>query len=595
MGGSSMSRARARRPPAPRVPVEAETPRATPAAGGRGRAATALVCASIALAVALAFGRVLGHGFLNFDDDVYVHANPLVLGGITPRGVAQAFVTVHSFTWHPLTTLSHMLDVELFGLDPGRHHATSLVLHAATAVLLFLVLRRMTGAFACSAFAALLFAVHPLRVESVAWLSERKDVLSGLFFVLTLGAWTRWVRSPTAGRYAVALLCFVLALLSKPMVVTLPFVLLLLDRWPFDRLGDAGRPLRHLGPRALEKLPFLVLALADGAVAMTTQEGAMTATDTVGFGSRLANALVAYAVYLRQSFVPVDLGILYPYVREGFPVLTVALAGLLLAAITAGALLARRRCPALLVGWLWFAGMLVPVIGIVQIGVHAWADRYTYLPHVGLAIALVWSVAAWWPRALDRRIAVALGALAAVALVVAARAQTAHWRTSEALWRHTLASTPRNSVAHAQLGVALADAGRADEAVEHYRKALAIQPDYPTPLYNLGNALAARGDLEGAIAQYRLAVRARPDYAKAHNNLGAALAARRRTDEALEAFRAALAIDPGYVEARLNLAAALEQAGRTDEARAEYRRVLQTQPGNADAQARLRALGATPG
>ena len=554
-------------------------------ARARSRAATFGVCTLLAVLVFAVFGQTLRHGFLNFDDDAYVVENALVRGGLSPAALARAFTAVHTFTWHPLTTLAHMLDWELYAANAGGHHASSLVLHAGAAIALFLALRRATGALWRSALVALLFAVHPLRVESVAWISERKDVLSGLFFFATLAAYARYARATSrAARvrgYLATLACFALALLSKPIVVTLPFVLLLLDYWPLARLGA-------LRARLVEKLPFLALSAASCAITLATQQGAMSSAETLPFGARVANALVAYVVYVRQLVWPVDLAIVYPYARS-FPAWEVGLCALFLAGVTAAVVTVRRRAPFLLVGWLWYLGMLVPVIGLVQVGVQAHADRYTYLSHVGLFVMLCWGVAALWPSVAPRWKLTA-GAAAVAALALLAALQCSRWRTSESLWRHTLACTQQNSVAHAQLGVALESTGRVDEAVEHYRAALAIQPDYATPRYNLANVLAHRGDIDGAIREYELAIRARPGYAKGYNNLGAALAAKGRMPEALASFARAVEADPDYVEGRVSYGKALAAAGKLDEALAQLREALRLDADNAEAHEQL-AIG----
>jgi Flp pilus assembly protein TadD len=558
----------------------------------------AAVCGLLVLAVLAVFGQTRGFEFLNYDDDDYVYDNPFVRSGLSFAAVADTLDYVHSFTWHPLTTVSHMADCELYGLDAGAHHLTNVALHAAAAMALFLVLLRMTGAFYRSAFVALAFAVHPLRVESVAWISERKDVLSGLFFMLTLWAYARYAEASAGplGRTAVrpyylaALGFFVLALLSKPMVVTLPFVLLLLDGWPLARLGDREAPLRNLRARWVEKVPFFALSIACGIVTLRTQTGAMTLIETLPLGGRVANALVSYAVYLRQLFVPTDLAVVYPHARGGLPLWTVGGAALLLAGLTAAAVLLRRRMPFLAVGWLWYLGMLVPVIGLVQVGVQAHADRYTYLPHVGLLVMVAWGAAELWPKHLDRRGLAALAAVAAIVLIWLARDQTRHWRDSESLWRMTLERTEANSVAHAQLGIALEQSGETAEAVEHYRRAIAIQPDYATPRYNLGNVLAARGDVDGAVEQYRQAIRVRPDYARAHHNLGSALLRQGRRDEAVAQYREALRIDPSYAAAHDNLGVALAGQGEIAAAVEHFRRSLEIEPGSARTHALL-AMG----
>ncbi len=539
------------------------------------------VGAILAVAVWAVFGQARHFEFVNYDDNVYVYENPLVGAGLSPEGVAEALSYVHGSTWHPLTTVSHMADAEIHGLDPGGHHLSNVLLHAAAAIVLFLVLRGMTGALWRSAFVALIFAVHPLRVESVAWISERKDVLSGLLFFLTLGAWARYVADARVGRYLVALGCFALALMAKPMVVTLPCVLLLLDVWPLKRLGEGDAPWRHLRARLVEKIPFFVLSAASGVITLSTQTGAMTSTEALPFSDRLGNALVSYVVYVRQLFWPLDLAVFYPHPKDGLSWWAVGLAAVALAAVTAAAVVLRRRMPFLLVGWLWYLVMLLPVIGLVQVGIQAHADRYTYLPHVGLLLMLVWGAAEAWPRRLDRRWLAAAAGGAVLVLVGLARAQTASWHDSESLWRMTLARTTDNSVAHCQLGVVLGRTGRTSEAEEHFRRAIAIRPDYATARYNLGNILARRGDFGPAIEQYRRAVQIKPDYAYAHYNLGSALRSQGRLTDAVAAFRQALEIDPHSLEARLNLAATLADTGELAAAADEYRLALRDQPGSA--------------
>ncbi|MGH9361727.1 MAG: tetratricopeptide repeat protein, partial [Thermoanaerobaculia bacterium] len=358
----------------------------------------------LALLTVLVFAPVVRHDFVSLDDPAYVTGNAQVRRGLTAEGFRWAWGNEVAGNWHPLTMLSHMLDAELHGLDPGGHHLTSLLLHAANAVLLFVLLRRLTGAAGRSAAVAALFAVHPLHVESVAWIAERKDVLSAFFFFLALLAWSGYARRPSSWRYLLALLAFALGLLAKPMVVTLPLVLLLLDVWPLGRLplAAAAERRRALGPLLREKLPFVLLALGAAAVALVTQREAMSPLAALSLGRRIANALLAYAAYLSDTVWPRGLAVFYP-LPGALPAWRVALAAVLLAALTALALARLHRSPWLAVGWLWFVGMLLPVIGLLQVGSQARADRYTYLPSIGLFVALVWEVAARVPIGRLRR------------------------------------------------------------------------------------------------------------------------------------------------------------------------------------------------
>jgi tetratricopeptide (TPR) repeat protein len=454
-----------------------------------------LFAAGLVLLTALVYAPVLRHGFVNYDDNLYVSGNPVVRQGLTWEGLRWAWTAAVACNWHPVTMLSHMLDVELYGVRPGWHHLTNLLLHLANVVLLFEVLRRMTGATWRSAAVAALFAVHPLHVESVAWISERKDVLSGLFFLLTLGAWLRYVRRPAAGRYLLALLAFALGLLAKPMLITLPFVLLLLDVWPLGRLPLAAMPAaserterrRALRALLLEKLPFVVLAVAVSAVALYTQRGAMASLAALPLRRRAANALVSYVVYLGKSLWPSRLAVIYP-LPPSIPLWKAALAAALLAALTALALARLRRAPWLAVGWLWFAGMLAPVSGLVQVGRQAMADRYTYLPSIGLFIAVVWSAHALAQAALPgelpargpgatRRALLGAGAAVVIAaLALTARVQVGAWRDSLTLFRHAAAVTDGNYVAAFHLGEELRMRGDRAEARRYYREALRIRP-----------------------------------------------------------------------------------------------------------------------
>jgi len=493
--------------------------------------------------------------------------------------------------WYPLTWISYMLDTQMYGPDPWGYHLTNVLLHAATSVILFLVLRRVTGNLWASAFATLLFAVHPLRCEAVAWVGERKSPLSGLFFVSTIAAYVAYARRPCSlARYLAVAALFTLGLLAKPTLVTLPLVLLLLDYWPLGRwhpamsgvaqatAGDPGGGGESALRLVVEKIPLLLLSVACSVATVLSQAGNIASLDSVPIPARIANALVSCAVYLGQFFWPVRLAAYYPH-SENLPAWQVGAACLVLAALSPAALRLWRSHPAVLVGWLWYLGTLVPVLGLVQIGAHARADRYTYLPQIGLCIAVVWGVQ-WaverlcgdWPS--RRWLSGAGGALLAVLCMACAWQQTSYWQNSETLWTHALACTSQNPTAHHNLGLALAHRGQVDEAIAHFRMALEIKPAFAVAHNNLGNALAGRGHFDEAIAHFRKAVEIKPDYAAAHNNLGNALAGRGQADEAIAHYRKALEIKPDYALAHINLANALAGRGGLDEALAHYQQAL---------------------
>ena len=536
---------------------------------------------------------VLRHDFVNFDDNVYVTNSPHVQAGLTWDNLLWAWQANVGSNWHPLTLLSHMLDCQLYGLNPKGHHLTSLLLHLAGVWVLFEVLRRMTGAPWRSAAVAALFAVHPLHVESVAWIAERKDVLSGLFFGLTLGAWLRWTRRPTSGRYAVVLLAFALGLLAKPMLVTLPCVLLLLDVWPLGRLplgaeiswGEARAALPRL---LLEKLPLFALAAAACAVTLFSQQGSLAQLAAVPLGRRLGNALISYAVYLGKTFWPAKLAVFYP-LPYGIPPWQAIAAAALLAAITALALWRVRRSPWLAVGWLWFVGMLVPVIGLVQVGRQAMADRYTYLPSIGLFLALVWGTPETpetpeiTARArLPRAALPAAGAVALAALAVAARAQVDVWQDSTSLFRHAIAVTDGNYLAHLNLGVGLSHQGRTAEALAEYRRALALQPNMVEAQAALGSLLRRLKRPAEALPHLQRAVALRPDSAGIRLTLASALTDLGRDGEAIPQLRRALALNPRSAEAHYGLGTLLQKRGEAGEALAHYQAALAIDPDLAD-------------
>jgi tetratricopeptide (TPR) repeat protein len=559
------------------------------------------VCLFLVAITFVVFGQTLRHEFVNYDDDVDIYENPEVVRGLTFKGIVWAFTHVYAANWHPLTWISHMLDCQLYGLSPGGHHLTNILLHTATAILLFLVLRRMTGAVWRSAFVAAVFAIHPLRVESVAWVAERKDVLSGVFFMLTIGAYVRYVRHPwSPARYGLVMLLFALGLMCKPMLVTLPFVLLLLDYWPLGRVtGDKwqvtgekkGKP-STLNPQPstllLEKLPLFGLAVASGVVTLFAQTDTIKLFDQISLPLRVDNALVSYVAYLGQMFWPSGLAVLYPFTAGNFGVSRVVLSLVLLAGISAGVFILRRRRPYFLTGWLWYLIMLVPVIGIVQVGSQVRADRYTYLPQIGLYLLLTWAAVELCAGWRHRR--VVLGGCAMVilvALIFCARVQTSYWQNSESLWTHTLACTSDNAIVHNNFGNVLFKKGSVDEAIVHYQKALQIEPDYAKAHLNLGNVLLQEGSVDEAITHYQKVLQINPDYVEAHYNLGNALIKKGSVDEAITHFQKALQIKPDYAEAHNNLGNALFKKGSVDEATVHYQKALQITPDCAEAHINL--------
>ena len=575
--------------------------------------------AALVLLAAAVYAPVARFDFVRFDDPDYVAQNDHVRAGLTWLGARWAFTTGHVANWHPLTWLSHMLDVQLFGVDAGAHHVVNAVFHVANMLLLFVVLRRMTGASGRSAVVAALFAVHPLHVESVAWVSERKDVLSTFFWMLTLIAYVRYVERPAARRYAAVLSLFALGLLSKPMVVTLPFVLLLLDVWPLGRLEPwrHGRLSLGRGATALrlvrEKLPLFALAALSAAITVVVQRrwGAVGGLAEYPLGVRAGNALVSYAAYLAKLVWPSNLSAFYPY-RATVATSMVVGAGALLLAVTIAAVRVSRTRPYALVGWLWFVGTLLPVIGLVQAGLQSMADRYTYVPAIGIFVVASWGGAELAARWLGGRLTPIAAGLVVVAFAVAASRQVPVWKDSVTLWQHAVDVTTGNAYANYNLGVVLVQAGRVDEGIARFEEALRIQPDYADVRIDLANALQARGSLDAALDQYATVVRLRPSFAAArlayadalrdagresaavaqyrealrldstlaiaHNEIGNAFTRDGRLAEARAEYVAAVRLDPALAEARNNLGGALVRAGKPEEGLAEFLAALRLNP-----------------
>jgi tetratricopeptide (TPR) repeat protein len=607
------------------------------------RARPLLLALLLAALTVAAFAPVRSGTFLTVDDPLYVVENPRVRAGLTGPGVLWALTTTHAANWHPLTWVSHMLDVQLFGLDPGAHHQVSLALHAANAVLLFLLLRGLTGAAWPSALAAALFAVHPLRVESVAWIAERKDVLAAFFWMATGLAYLRYVRSRRRAAYGATVALFALGLAAKPMVTTLPLVLLLLDFWPLGRFlpgrraAAGGNAVRLL----VEKLPLLALSAAAAAATLVAQEAGRMVRPLAAYplGVRAGNALVSYLRYLGKTVWPVDLAFPYRHPGTSLPPAAVAAAAAALVLLTVLALALRRRTPYLAVGWLWFLGTLVPVIGLVQVSDQAMADRYTYLPLIGPAWALAWGLAA--AGAGRPRLRAGAGAAAAVAvgvLVVLTRRQVGYWRDDRSLFTHTAAVTKGDNLARQALATtqqALPDAGRTlavvmiqhgdglmaqgkyAEAIAWYERSLGSFAEQDTAHNRLGAALLQLGRYEEAARQYEEALRREPgdEFARAnltlarsllgqrggagdgrqveeHNRLGAASLHNEQFAEAAGHYAAVVQLRPGDAMAHANLGLALKLQGRLDEAAGQFREALRLDPQNGKARQNLEEIGA---
>jgi Flp pilus assembly protein TadD len=613
-------------------------------------AAVWALAAALVIATAVAYAPVRQFDFVQLDDPQYVTENPQVRSGLTASGLRWALTSGYAANWHPLTWISHMLDVSLFGMNAGAHHLMNLALHLASTVLLFLWLRRTTGDLGPSAFVAALFALHPVHVESVAWVAERKDVLSTLLWMLTLWVYVRYVNRPTLGRYALVAVTFALGLMAKPMLVTLPFVLLLLDVWPLGRLGhlSGGRAFRpgeladlkvrptYVSARPTymslirEKLPLFALAAASSAITIVVQErgGAVTSLDALPVSLRVENAVMSYVSYLGKMIWPADLTIFYGRPEAMSPAV-IGLTAVALTAATIAAIRLGRTRPYLPVGWLWYLGTLVPVIGLVQVGVQAMADRYTYVPLIGVFIAIAWSA-----RDLTARSAAAGRALAITAVLIiiacaaATRRQVGFWQDNTTLFAHATELTlgvdqvrahnavgtallnqgrldealanflaakrlaPEDAETHYNIGLAAARRDRLDEAIASWNEAIRLRPDYADAYAALGLAAAQQGRANDAIAHYRVAIRLKPDVPETHNNLGTTLANQRRLEDARASFAEAVRLRPDFHAARLNMAVAYATLGQRAEAVRELQEVLRRDPANERARAMLASLGA---
>lgn len=540
----------------------------------------------IAVAVVAVFAPVAGFDFINLDDDEYVYANAWIRQGVTLAALKQAFTGAYSCNWHPLTWVSHMLDIRLFGLWAGGHHLTNLFIHTAACLALVAALFQLTGALGPSLLAGILFGIHPLHVESVAWVSERKDLLCGLFFILGLSAWGRWAERGQKRWYLATAASLVAALMSKPMAVTFPLVLLVLDFWPLNRLGR-----RSVVFLVAEKLPLCAISAAAALLTFAVQKGcgAVVSLD-LPLAARAANATIAVTGYLVKTLWPLNLAVYYPYPKV-IALWQVAGAGVALVLITWLGLRLKNRHPYLLAGWLWYLITLVPVIGLVQVGMQAAADRYTYLPLIGIFMAFGWSLRTVWqwrPTALPYIYGALVVGIAALALT--ARWQLSRWADSVTLFTHTLAVTADNDLAHYNLAVALADRGDSAGAVRHYALAAAINGRNVQARNNLAAVLIDAGRIDEALVLGRQALAIDPANADAHCNLGMALYLAGQPGEAVTHLEKALALNPGHVEAANNLGVIKAAQGDSAAAIGLFETVLRLAPGHRQAAANLKAL-----
>ncbi|MBW8036293.1 MAG: tetratricopeptide repeat protein [Planctomycetes bacterium] len=546
-----------------------------------------LICLALAAATLTSYWPVKDHEFVNFDDYDYVMNNTNVNTGLTGANIKWAFMKGHASNWHPMTWISHMVDCSLFGLDPGPHHVTNLVLHIINTLLLFFILSVMTKRLWPSVFVAALFALHPLHVESVAWVSERKDVLSTFFAFLTIAAYYSYTKKGGAGRYILVIFIFALALMSKPMVVTLPFVLLLVDYWPLERfdLVKSYKPKTHSKQRSLtwliaEKIPFFALVIISSVVTFIVQKagGAMSSRMQFPFLTRLANASIAYLVYIKQMVWPKGLACLYPHARTDVSIPLAVICGLSLIAVSALVFIYRQKFRYLFTGWFWYVGMLVPVVGLVQIGDQAYADRYTYMPIIGLFIIIAWGACDLLKKPAYRRAILLPAAVVIISvLAVLTYIQQGYWRDNIKLFERAIDATKDNYVAHFCIADPLRESNRIEDAIYHNRKCLEIEPDYTKAHNSLGQNLMLTGDVDGAIKEFTKAVELSPGILAPRLNLGLALQMQGNYKQAIEQFTIGLQMYD-LVRVREHLADVLFKAGRLDEALVQYNHILTIKP-----------------
>jgi Flp pilus assembly protein TadD len=550
-----------------------------------------LVCLFLVITTLAVYWQVRDYEFIGYDDVLYVTRNPHLQTGLSLEGITWAFTSKRAGNWHPLTWLSHMLDIQIYGMDPGRHHLTNVLFHIGNTLLLFLIFRRMTGALWRSAFIAALFALHPLHVESVVWVAERKDVLSTFFWMLTMGAYVWYVERRGFLRYLLVLLFFILGLMAKPMLVTLPFVLLLIDYWPLNRFqfgqssGGGSKKQRSLALRLVwEKIPLLALAAASSVVTLIVQQtwGAVSSFSAYPLNIRLANAMVSYVGYIGKMVWPSNLAVLYPH-PGSLPAWQIAGACLFLVFTSFAVIRAVRRQPWFAVGWLWFIGTLIPVIGLVQVGSQAMADRYTYVPLIGIFIIVAWGLPELVSGWRYRKVAISTMAVACLSILMATTwLQVRHWKNSIVLFERALAVTDNNYVLHNNLGVAFFLQRKVGKAIDQFREAMKINPGFVDAPINVAIALANKGKMDEAIGYFSEALKINPDSDKAHINLGVALEKLGRTADAIHHYSEALRINPEFDEAHNNLGVALASQEKFDEAIDHYFEALRINPRSAE-------------
>ena len=559
-----------------------------------------LICLFLVISTLVVYWPVNNYEFVGYDDDRYITQNVQVKKGLGLDNIIWAFKTTTVSNWHPLTWLSHMLDVEFYGMNSGSHHMTSVLFHILNSFLLFFVFVRMTSNLWQSGFVAALFALHPLHVESVAWVAERKDVLSTFFWMLTMFSYARYAAHPGISRYLPVVGFFMLGLMAKPMLVTLPFVLLLLDYWPLRRMqfnssADDRHSWQRRSPGLLliwEKIPLFLLALVSSVVTFLAQKsgGAVGSMEIYPLATRVSNALVAYVKYIGKMIWPANLAVFYPY-SGSLPAWQVIGAGVLLGFITFVAIRFFRQHPWFVVGWLWFVGTLVPVIGLVQVGLQAMADRYTYIPLIGLFVIVAWGVPQLMLRWRQKTKLIASSAVALlIILSVTSGLQMRYWKNSVTLFKHALDVTNDNYIIHNNLGFTLTAQGRPNDAINHYKDALRINPDFELANINLGIALLSQGKLDQSINYYQNVLKEKPGYAGVRHNLGIVLLRKGKIDEAVFHLREALRLKPDYAEAYNSLGAAMVFKGEIEDAIRIFRKALQIKPGYLEPQKNLDKL-----